>query len=112
MKNVKPALRKDTPASMTNSDDFLDDFFSDEPVSIDTIFMDHFRKSLLEYASTELDNPLCEHCKQFHPGLEKAPVRTMYATGAQPQPLLCPDCTEEWMEYWDGMWKDYYGGLM
>jgi len=92
----------------------LDELFEldERPGPMETLFADHFRKSVLEFASTELDNPLCEHCKQFHPLLEKAPVRTMYASGNQPQPLLCPDCTEEWMEYWDGMWSDYYGGLL
>ena len=92
----------------------LDEFFEfdDEPVSLSTIFIDNFRKSLLEFAATELDNPLCEHCKEFHPLLEKAPVRTMYASGAQPQPLLCPDCTEEWNVYWDDMWSEYYSGLL
>jgi len=55
----------------------------------------------------DIGSPLCERCEQFHPSLEKAPVRTLYVTGPQPQPILCPDCTEEWNEYWDDMWDEY-----
>ncbi|AFU87649.1 hypothetical protein CcrKarma_gp132 [Caulobacter virus Karma] len=25
---------------------------------------------------------------------------------------LCPDCTDYHIDYWEGMWRDYYGGRL
>jgi hypothetical protein len=27
-------------------------------------------------------------------------------------PRLCDDCAEEYRDYWDEMWREYYGGLL
>lgn len=50
---------------------------------------------------------LCEQCEQFHPELHKAPVMTMYADGNDPEPVLCPACTAEWVDNWNMMWDKY-----
>lgn len=57
--------------------------------------------------AAEADAPLCERCNQFHPDLAKAPVMTMYADQEQPQPVLCPGCTEGWVADWSAMWDEY-----
>jgi hypothetical protein len=67
---------------------------------------------LLTLNQQEAGVSLCERCDQFHPGLTVAPVRTMYADGSDPQPLLCPPCTEEWHEHWDYMWAEYNSGRL
>lgn len=57
--------------------------------------------------------PVCEQCGEFHPDLAKAPAMTAYDPGPQPQPLLCPICTEEWVEYWQEMWSEWWrSGLL
>jgi hypothetical protein len=67
--------------------------------------------TLLEnYNNDEAGEVVCERCNQYCPEIHPAPVRTMYPTGEQPQPLLCPICTDEWNDYWDEMWDEYYEG--
>lgn len=49
--------------------------------------------------------------------VEWRPARTAYhwdGKGEDPNHpvLLCDDCWEEYAEYWDGMWADYYAGLL
>lgn len=55
---------------------------------------------------------VCAECGEFHPELKQAPARTAYYNQPQPQPLLCPGCTEEWHEYWNEMWSEYHSGLL
>ena len=56
--------------------------------------------------TAESGEPVCERCGQFHPDCAPADVRTMYCTGPQPQPWVCPLCLEEWNDYWDDMWAN------
>lgn len=67
---------------------------------------------LQEWDDAQTDVLRCDRCNRPHPDIHPAPIRTMYAEGPQPQPALCPECTEEWNEYWADMWADYYGGLL
>ncbi len=53
----------------------------------------------------------CEKCNKSHPEVSKAPVMTMYADGNDPQPMLCPDCMQEWIEHWQEKWNEYRSGL-
>lgn len=63
-----------------------------------------------------LPDPRCERCGAD--GARPTAVRTAYEWtddgGFNPNhPMhLCPPCTEEFDEYWTGMWADYYAGLM
>jgi hypothetical protein len=63
---------------------------------------------LEQHDKANVDVPRCEQCDQFHQALAPAPVRTMYAEGPQPQPVLCPPCTDGWNEHWDAMWDEVY----
>ena len=62
-----------------------------------------------------LPRPPCERCGAS--GARPTAVRTAYSWadngGINPNhPMqLCPPCTEEYNEHWDGMWADYYAGL-
>jgi hypothetical protein len=53
------------------------------------------------------DAPACETCKLRSYLVTKAPVMTAYSNGPQPQPLLCPECTEDWVYSWDERWAEY-----
>jgi len=60
--------------------------------------------------------PPCERCGS--PGARPTAVRTAYPWtddgGFNPNhPMhLCPPCTGEFDEHWDGMWADYHAGLL
>jgi hypothetical protein len=62
-----------------------------------------------------LPRPPCERCGASE--ARPTAVRTAYSWadngGINPNhPMhLCPPCTEEYNEHWDGMWADYYAGL-
>lgn len=53
------------------------------------------------------DAPVCEQCKVKNFLVKPAPVMTEYAKGPQPQPPLCPECTEDWVNMWDDRWAEY-----
>lgn len=53
------------------------------------------------------DAPVCEQCKIRSILVKPAPIMTAYAQGPQPQPPLCPDCTEDWVYQWDERWAEY-----
>lgn len=61
---------------------------------------------------------VCENvtCQRTE-GVELEPSRTAYhwdGKGVDPNaPIwLCRECAKEHHEHWDGMWADYYSGLM
>lgn len=56
--------------------------------------------------------PDCERCGVHDVLVKKAPIMTAYASGVQPQPFLCPQCTEDWIEQWDERWTEYYSGCL
>jgi hypothetical protein len=71
----------------------------------------------------ESGTEICERCGHYHYDLKRTPVRTMYCRikegtdfeveypdELQPQPVLCPQCTVEWHEYWDDMWANVPNG--
>lgn len=46
-------------------------------------------------------------------GAEVVACRTQYADETQnTSPVLCQDCKDAYNEYWDGMWEEYYRGLL
>jgi len=52
-----------------------------------------------------------------HTNVSLVPGRTRYewdGEGRNPNGpvLLCPDCAAAYNEHWDGMWADYYAGLI
>jgi len=53
------------------------------------------------------DAPACDQCKLRSYLVKPAPIMTAYATGPQPQPPLCPECTEDWVYQWDIRWAEY-----
>jgi len=54
------------------------------------------------------DAPECDQCKiRSYSSVKPAPVMTAYANGPQPQPPLCPECTEDWVYQWDARWAEY-----
>ncbi|AXQ68325.1 hypothetical protein HOT99_gp292 [Caulobacter phage CcrBL10] len=58
----------------------------------------------------------CEHCGTFW-RLDMVGSMTCYhwdGKGEDPNRdrRYCPPCTEEHITYWEGMWRDYYGGRL
>ncbi|ARB13657.1 hypothetical protein Ccr2_gp127c [Caulobacter phage Ccr2] len=58
----------------------------------------------------------CEHCGTFW-SLGMVGSMTCYhwdGKGEDPNRdrRYCPDCTEKHIDYWEGMWRDYYGGRL
>lgn len=55
---------------------------------------------------------VCEHCGCMDATVHRVTCQTAYVEKEKNvSPLYCSSCAEDYYDYWNNLWREYYGGI-
>ena len=54
----------------------------------------------------------CDRCGKLEPSTDRRHMGTQYVDEESNYCFECDECYEKTLEYWDEMFREYYGGLL